>query len=34
MHITIKDRFLEYNTGDWAMLFGGLALAGLLVLLV
>jgi hypothetical protein len=34
MHITIRDRFLDFNTGDWAMLFGGLALAGLLVLLV
>jgi hypothetical protein len=32
--MTIKDRFVGFDAGDWAMLFGGLALAGLVVLLV
>jgi len=31
---TVSDRFLGFDAGDWTMLFGGLTLAGLLVLMV
>jgi hypothetical protein len=34
MYMAIKDGFLDFNTGDWVMLFAGLALAGLLVVLI
>jgi len=32
--ITADGRFLEFNMGDWFMLFGGFTLAGLLVWLI
>jgi hypothetical protein len=32
--MTIEDRFLGFDTGDWTMLCGGLALAGVLALLI
>ena len=28
--ITADDRFLEFNTGDWFMMLGGLTLVGIL----
>jgi hypothetical protein len=32
--MTIEDRFLGFDTGDWAMLFGGFLLAAFIALLV
>jgi hypothetical protein len=32
--MTIVDRFLGFDTGDWAMLFGGFLLAAFIALLV
>jgi hypothetical protein len=34
MQITADGRFLEFDMGDWSMLFGGFMLAGLLVWLI
>jgi len=34
MQITADGRFLEFNMGDWFMLFGGFMVAGLLVWLI
>jgi hypothetical protein len=32
--MTIEDRFLGFDTGGWAMLFGGFLLAAFIALLV
>ncbi len=32
--MTAQGRFLEFNSGDWFMMVGGLTLAGLLVWLL
>jgi hypothetical protein len=32
--MTIEDRFLGFDSGDWAMLFGGFLLAAFIALLV
>jgi hypothetical protein len=32
--MTEPGRFLEFNSGDWAVMLGGFTLAGLLVWLV
>jgi hypothetical protein len=33
-HLVTGGRFLGFDVGDWSILVGGLALVGLLVLLV